>query len=261
MLDAMGRLYVIIKYKGGYMKVESIIISIVFALTGCATFSLVPLPAKNIQIENNRGKSVPIYNDEKIKLVIIPKIEESDIMLEISVKNNSDTRFEIHDTDFIVENSSDGLQWQGIKTYSSKEYYTKTKASYNTGMVLLAISSALDTASAGRGSTSTSGNFYGTSRSGSISGSYYGRTTYYDPTAAELARQRDMENVANYRQRGQDRLEMLENNLFYSKIIEPSEKYFGLVFSDIGKYKYFRIIYKNESASPIEMLFLKVAEK
>jgi hypothetical protein len=168
-------------------------------------------------------------------MVIAPEFRKSEIMVKVTVRNNSTEELFLKDTDFKVENSYDGVVWEELKVYSSEEYYSKEKTAYTVGAVLLVLSATADTATAGYGTASTSGSVYGTSSYGSYSGTYSGTTSYYDPAAAELAAQRNAEMVSQYAQEGQGWLQLLEENLFYSKDLQPGEAYFGLVFSKKGR--------------------------
>jgi len=225
--------------------------------TSCVSYRLDPLPAEHIEIRRDRGSTYPMYSDDDVGMVIAPEFRESEIMVKVTVRNNSSEELYLKDTDFKVENSTDGSAWEELKMYSSEEYYSKEKTAYTVGAVLLVLSATADTATAGYGSSSTSGSVYGSSPYGSYSGSYSGTTTYYDPAAAELAAQRNANMVSQYAREGQGWLQLLEENLFYSKDLRPSETYFGLVFSKQGRGDYYRITCTNPDISVIRIEYVK----
>lgn len=225
--------------------------------TSCVSYRLDPLPADNIDIRCDRGNSYPVYSDDTIGMVVAPEFRESEIMVKVTVRNNCTEELFLKDTDFKVENSSDGSAWEVLKVYRSEEYYSKEKTAYTVGAVLLVLSATADTATAGYGTASTSGSVYGTSSYGSYSGTYSGTTTCYDPTAAELAAQRNADMVSQYAQEGQGWLQLLEENLFYSKDLQPNETYFGLVFSKQGHGDYYRITCTNPDFEIVRIEYVK----
>lgn len=207
------------------------IMTILF-LTSCATYSFVPIDAPNINLQRDRGTITPIFVDEQLGISVVPKIIKSYLSLQIVVRNNSVSDLYMADAFFNCYVSTDNNHWELIKRYSSKEFYKKEYDSYVAGAVLMAISAGLSSASAGYGNSRTTGSYYGSSSYGSVSGSYNSTTTYYDPTAAELARQRNQANIESYVSSGKRWLSFLESNLFYEKDLLPSEMYSGLVFYD-----------------------------
>ena len=122
----------------------------------------------------------------------------------------------------------------------------------------MVLGAAADSASAGYGTASTSGTVYGRSSCGSYSGSYQGTTTYYDPTAAQIASQRNAQMVENYAASGRSWLQMLEDNLFYSVDLNPGQEYFGIIFSKKGTGVYYRVRSKNDSIRLLSIEYLKV---
>lgn len=228
-----------------------------FSLSSCVSYRLDPVPADNIEVRHERGDTYPIYESSKVGLVIAPEFRESELMVQVTVRNNSKKELFIRDIDFKVEVSEDRQEWAPLKVYASDEYYAKEKRAYTVGAVLMVLSATADTASAGYGSSTTSGNVYGSGTYGSYSGSYSGTTTYYDPTAAELAAQRNAQMVSQYAQEGQGWLQLLEENLFYSKDLRPNEVYFGLVFAKEGYGDYYRITCTNHSFKIVRIEYVK----
>jgi len=226
-------------------------------LSSCVSYRLDPVPNQDIEVRHERGATYPIYESSKIGMVVAPEFRESELMVKVTVKNNSGKEMYIRDTDFKVEVSEDSQEWSPLKVYASDEYYAKEKRAYTVGAVLMVISATADTASAGYGSSTTSGNVYGSGTYGSYSGSYSGTTTYYDPTAAELAVQRNSQMVSQYAQEGQGWLQLLEDNLFYSKDLRPDETYFGLVFSEKGYGDYYRITCTNPDFEIVRIEYVK----
>lgn len=121
----------------------------------------------------------------------------------------------------------------------------------------MVLSAAADTATAGYGTATTSGNVYGSGSYGSYSGSYSGTTSYYDPAAAELAAQRNANMVSGYAEEGHGWLQFLEDNLFYSRELKPEEEYFGLVFSKKGYGDYYRITCVNQDFEIVRIEYVK----
>lgn len=240
------------------MKKIVVIIVLTNLLIGCATYRLDPIENEEIIIKMDRGKRIPIYSDDKIGMMIIPDFVESEIMIKIHVLNKLDQPIVLKDVDFTVEESIDSILWKPLKVFESDEYYKKEKKEYVTGAVLLAISAAANSASAGYGSATTTGSVYGSSSYGSYSGQYRSTTTYYDPTAKQIADARNAQMIENYATSGKSWLEMLERNLFYTIELQPGQEYFGLVFSKKGNGKFYRIKCNNDSVKILDIEYLKV---
>ncbi len=234
-------------------------ISIMF-VTSCTTYHFVPILNETIAIQNERGKSYPVYIDDKYGMIIMPEYKESELMLKITIKNTSTEKLSFSDSDFAVFASEDRIAWKQLKVYSSSEFYKKEKAEYTTGAVIMVLSAAASSYNAGRGYSTTRGNVYGNTAYGSYSGSYTSTTSYYDPTAAELASQRNAQMVSDYAQSGKEWLEVLENNLFYSTDIEPGKEYFGLVFSEKGSGRYYKIECSNPLLKIVSIEYERVAD-
>jgi len=213
----------------------------VLLLVSCATYSFVPLENPSIKLSRDRGNITPIYVDDLLGVSVVPKIIKSYLSLQIIVRNNSNANLYMADSFFNCYISKDNVNWKQIKRYSSKEFYKKEYDSYIAGAVLMAISAGLNSVSAGYGNSKTSGRFYGYSSNGTVAGTYDSNTTYYDPVAAELARQRNQANIESYASNGKQWLAFLENNLFYDKDIAPAEMYSGLVFADFEPQTYLKI--------------------
>lgn len=171
------------------------LIAITLLLNSCVSYRLDPVPSKNIEVRNERGATYPIYESSKIGMIVAPEFRESELMVQVTVRNNIRQEMLIRDTHCKVELSEDRQEWSPLKVYASDEYYAKEKREYTLGAVLMVISATADTASAGYGSSNTSCNVYGSGTYGSYSGSYSGTTTYYDPIAAELAAQHNSQMV------------------------------------------------------------------
>lgn len=233
------------------------LILVSITLSSCVSYRLDPLPDEQIEIRHERGSTYPIYESDSVGMVIAPQFRDSEIMVEVTVKNKSRNEMLIKDTDFKVESSRDRINWEELHVYSSEEYYAKEKRAYTVGAVLLVLSAAADTATAGYGSSTTSGSVYGSSSYGSYSGSYSSSTSYYDPTAAELAAQRNSQMVSQYAQEGQAWLNLLEENLFYTKDLRPNEAYFGLVFAKKGSGEYYRISCRNPDFEIVRIEYVK----
>jgi len=229
-------------------------------IISCTTYHFVPIPDGLIQIRNERGSSFPLFLGNNVGMVIVPEYKESELMIKITMKNLSKNTITFNDTDFEVYISEDRINWKKIKVYTSTEYYKKEKAEYTAGAVLMVLGAAASSYNAGQGYYSTTGNVYGQTRYGSYSGSYSSRTSYYDPVAAELANQRNAQAVSNYAQTGKQWLDILENNLFFSKDLEPDEEYFGLIFSEKSSGKYYKIVCKNDSLEILSIEYERVAD-
>ncbi len=178
-------------------------------------------------------------------------------MIKINIKNLGEDLVNIADIDFYVEESIDLISWKELEVYTSKEYYIKERNEYIAGAVIMVLGAAANAASAGYGSSTTSGTVYGNTRYGSYSGSYSSRTSYYDPVAAELSNQRYSQMVSSYASTGKGWLEFLENNLFYSTTLSPGEEYFGLVFSRRGIGKYYRITFAGKEYDVVSITYIK----
>jgi hypothetical protein len=229
--------------------------------SSCVTYRLEAIKTDNVIVKYDRGNSFPIYEKGNIGMIIDPVFRNYELMIKITVKNLSSDQISIKDSDFIVESSNDRSIWTPIKVFGSREYYNREKASYIAGAVILVLGAAANSASAGYGNSYSRGTIYGNSPYGSYSGTYSSSTQYYDPAAAELARQRNAEAVANYAQNGQQWLEVLSNNLFYSKNLAPGEVYFGLVFSQAVSAKYYRISCKNPAFEIVQIEYERIANE
>lgn len=224
------------------MKLLILILFPILLLASCATYSFIPIESENITLSRNRGTIIPIYVDDQLGISIVPKIIKSYLSLQVIVRNNSISNLYMADTFFNCYTSKDNLNWNLLKSYSSKEFYKKEYDAYVAGAVLMAISAGLDSASAGYGRSTSTGSFYGNSSYGSVSGNYRSNTTYYDPAAAELARQRNQANIEQYATSGKQWLTFLESNLFYDKDIAPNEMYSGLVFANFNQKSYLKVV-------------------
>lgn len=226
--------------KNNYYKM-SILLLLGLSVVSCATYHFVPIPSDQIQVIQERSAYYPVYKDETIGMIIHPVYVEQDMMIKVAIRNYSGKAISFTDTDFSVFESDDRIIWKKLKVYTSDEYYKKEKVEYIAGAVLLALGTAADSINAGRGYATTSGTIYGGSRYGSYSGIYNSSTSFYDPTAAELARQRNAQRVSQYNQSSKQWLDMLEHNLFYNVDLQPNTEYFGLVFAEKGYSKYYKI--------------------
>lgn len=227
-------------------------------VVSCVSYRLDPIQNERITIKHDRGRGIPLYQDETVGMIITPEFRDSEVMIKITIKNCSNSSFTISDKDFNVENSEDKIEWKSLKVYTSKEYYKKECLQHNAGLFLLGVTAALDTATAGYGSSSTSGYYTGSTAYGSYSGTYSSTTSYYDPTAAQLAAQRNSQMLSDYSKSGQGWQNILEDCLFYQKTLTPGEEYFGLV-SQVGFGNYYRICCNNTNFSIIEVEYIKVA--
>lgn len=228
-------------------------------IISCATYKFTPLPGDSITVHRNRGVETPVYQDVTLAISINPKYVESDLALQIVVKNLSSEMLTLFDSDIEVFSSKDMIEWKRLDTYTSEQYYKKEYDEYTAGLVLMAISAGLNAYNAGRGSSSTSGTFYGNTGRGSYSGTFNSTTSYYDPVAAELARQRDQQNIQNYANNSQAWLEFLRNNLFYSIDLQEDQEYSGLVFSRSDNGNYYKIIFSTPY-KPVTFIFIREEE-
>jgi len=238
----------------------SILLLLVLSVISCATYHFVPIQNDQIQVIQERSAYYPVYTDQNIGMIIYPVYVDEDLMIKIAIKNYSGKTISFTDTHFSVYESDDRVNWKKLKVYTSEEYYRKEKAEYTAGAVLLALGAVASSIDAGRGYTSTTGTIYGGSRYGSVSGIYSSSTSYYDPTAAELARQRNFEAVSQYAQRGKQWLDVLEKNLFYSVDLQPNAEYFGLVFAEKGYSKYYKIICTTPGIQIVSIEYEKVVD-
>jgi len=229
-------------------------------LSSCATYHFEPISNDRIEIKRDRNITYPVYLDPTIGMILSPSIENHEIMLRITVRNNSSKVLTISDTDFAIYSSNDRVSWKPLKMYTSTAYYKKEHDKYVAGAILMVLDAAANSASAGYGTASTNGNIYGHNSYGSYSGAYSSTTRYYDPEAAELANQRNAAAVSNYAQNGKAWLSMLKNNLFYSKDLEPNEIYFGIVFSKFDSSAFISVICKNENIELIKVEYTKVKD-
>jgi hypothetical protein len=226
----------------------------------CATFRFEAFPGDNIQIKYDRGKSFPLFMDDDIAMMVAPEFKDSEIMIKVTVKNISSRVIGFSDADFSVFVSDDRLSWKEVPVYTSQEYFKKEKAEYTAGAVLMLLGAAASAYNAGQGYATTSGNVYGSGRYGSYSGSYTSTTRYYDPAAAQSANQRSAQMVADYAQSGRQWLQVLEDNLFYSKDLGAGEEYFGLVFSEKLSGRFYRILCRNKDIDIVKIEYEKVAD-
>lgn len=239
------------------MKNLMALATLVLSLFSCATFVLEPIPSDSIAIKKDRGNSLPFFVNDRIGLIASPEFHGSEILIKINLSNISEESISFTDSDFEIDVSTDGVIWKPLRVYSSKEYYSKEKSEYIAGAVIMVLGAVADTASAGQGSATTTGNVYGSSQYGSYSGTYTSTTRYYDSAAAELAAQRNSQMISSYASTGKAWLELLENNLFYSIDMAPGEGYFGMIFSKKGNGKYYRIRCNNESADQLSIEYIK----
>lgn len=221
-------------------KLTYIIIAIIF-FTSCVSHNFIPIAAENIKLNHNRGIITPVYSDENYNISIVPKIIQSYIALQIVIKNNSNFNFYMADSFFNCYVSSDNTKWKLVKSYSSKEFYKKEYNYYIAGAVLTALSAEISSATAGLGTVKSSGSGYTYSSNGLVYNEYDNNLIYYNPTAAELARQRNQANIENYISRGEQWLSFLKSNLFYDKDLSPNEVYSGLVFYDFKPYQFLKV--------------------
>ena len=108
-------------------------------LSSCVSYRLDPVPNQDIEVRHERGATYPIYESSKIGMVVAPEFRESELMVKVTVKNNSGKEMYIRDTDFKVEVSEDSQEWSPLKVYASDEYYAKEKRAYTVGAVLMVI--------------------------------------------------------------------------------------------------------------------------
>lgn len=213
-------------------------------IISCATYKFTPLPGNSITVHRNRGVETPVYQDVTLAISINPKYVESDLALQIVVKNLSSEMLTLFDSDIEVFSSKDMIEWKRLDTYTSEQYYKKEYDEYTAGLVLMAISAGLNAYNAGRGS---------------YSGTFNSTTSYYDPLAAELARQRDQQNIQNYANNSQAWLEFLRNNLFYSIDLQEDQEYSGWVFSRSDNGNYYKIIFSTPY-KPVTFIFIREEE-
>jgi hypothetical protein len=242
-------------------KVLIIVCVACIILSSCTTYKFRPIADDGITLRNNRGDVYPYFINDDVEICIVPSYIESDIALKITVLNKEIDLLQLSDTDFELYNSNDGYLWQKMEVYTSEKYYSKEKTEYTVGAVLMVLSAASSSASAGYGSSNTYGTYNGNTRYGSYSGSYYSRTTYYDPTAAQIAQQRNQENVNNYARNGQQWLDFLKENLFYSTDLQKGYMYYGIVFGKSGDGKFYKVKFNNQIIGDVVIKYEKVAEE
>jgi len=238
--------------------IPGLLVGIVFM--SCATYRFEAFPGDNIEIKYGRGKSYPFFMNNDIAMIVDPEFKDSEIMIKVTVKNRSNDVIGIADTDFSAYVSDDRLSWNKLSVYTSRDYFRKEKSEYTAGAVLMVLGAAASTYNAGQGYATTSGNVYGSGRYGSYSGSYTSTTRYYDPAAAQLANQRSAQMVSDYAQSGKQWLQVLEDNLFYSKELGAGEEYFGLVFSKNVSGRFYKIVCQNNTIDIVKIEYEKVVE-
>jgi hypothetical protein len=242
------------------MKATLLSLGILLFTTSCTTYHFTPLPDASTKVLHNRSRTLISHIDNTIGVVINPEYLKNELALQITLGNISNNTILVNDTDFSVYSSEDNVVWKEVKSYISRDYYEKAKVAYHVGTALTAFTAGLNSGLAGKGSAISSGSISGSTTGGSYTGNYQSTTSFYDPTAAELVRQRNQVNLESYIQNGQSWLSFLENNLFYSKDLQPNEFYFGLIFCEESDDKYLRVKLENNSIPLVVLNYVKEAD-
>jgi len=227
--------------KNRLFKVALIIVSLL-SFISCVTYHFSPIPDSSITIRRERNNVLPMYQDSILSTIIVPKYIEGHLALQIIVRNNSKNVITLHDSDIQVFSSPDSITYNNLDTFTSEQFYKSKQTKHNVGLVFMAISAGINAATAGQGSSNTQGTFRGSTNQGYFSGTYSSNTRYYDPTAAELARQNNQRNIENYSNSGQAWLDFLSENLFYSIDLLPGQEYSGIVFSKHNRDSFYRVV-------------------
>lgn len=209
-------------------------IATVLLLASCTTLKIEPVPSSNVLVTYDRGVASPRWSDDAAEMTVRLSPDGYELMVKLTVKNKTAASMRVGDADFAVEHSTDGKNWKPVKTISSEEYLSREKSRYATGMAMMVMGAVLDSEPT-RSTTYT--RVYGNRGSGVV----ISTTTI----RREPSYYRNAWAVESYASEGSDRIQMLENNLFFIKDLAPGEEYFGLVFSESVGTGFYRVTCQN----------------
>lgn len=233
---------------------------VVFLISSCASYRFVPQPGENIEIQQNRAKLIPVYQDDSLGLQVIPSETKGKLFLQVIARNLSFEPVTLADKDFLIFGSRDSQNWDLIPSYDSMDYLNSEKSAYTAGLVFHTVVTGLSVASAGY-ETETSYTTHTVYENGEVKRRYRTSTTKtYDPLAAELSRERAINDLYTYARNGQEWIDFLEKNLFFRTNLAPSDEYFGFVVANWQAYNFYKVAVTLPGGRTAEFSYQRVRE-
>lgn len=219
------------------------------ALASCTTIRVDPVTTENVAVKYDRGRAIPTYTDDATEMSVVTELRRSETMFKVTVKNKTDKTWRVSDTDFTVESSSDGKNWNREHVYPSQEFYDRERSKYAAGVAMAVVGAAVidepDVV---------------TTRTTRVWGGGGGVVIQQTRVDREPGF-RSAWLVEDYAYGGMSWLQALQDNLFYVKDLAAQEEYFGLVFSDPVDAKYYRITLKRDGAKNPSVEFQRIKKR